>query len=89
MATERRPGDWQHRSHKQANTILRDPDAKKWYEDTFWIIFFLVIFWPVGLFLMWRPQVTWSTVVKVIVTLILGCLIAYMWYGYMASSSMA
>lgn len=69
-------GDWTHRgqgrTREHANEILEDPNAKKWYEQTFWIIFFLVVFWPVGAVLMWRRGCTWPVAVKVIVTLVLA-----------------
>ena len=68
-------GDWtrrgQGRTSEHANEIVTTGDEKKWYEQTFWIIFFLVIFWPVGLVLMWRGSCTWYTAVKVIVTIVL------------------
>ena len=69
MAQERRPGDWQHRTHEQANTIQRDPNEKKWYEQTFWIVFFLLVFWPAGVILMWRGD--WNLAVKIIVSILL------------------
>ena len=49
-------GDWTHRgqgrTRENANNIVTTGDEKKWYDQTFWIIFFLVVFWPVGLVLM-------------------------------------
>ncbi len=51
MGNGRKTGDWQHRDHESANTIVRDPHAKKWHQQTFWIVFFLVVFWPVGIVL--------------------------------------
>ena len=36
-----------------------------------WIVFFLIVLWPVGLVMMWRPACTWNTVVKVIVTIVI------------------
>ncbi len=61
----------QGRTREQANEIVTTDDEKKWYEQTFWIIFFLVIFWPVGLVLMWRGSCTWHVAVKVVVTVVL------------------
>lgn len=72
----RRAGDWTHkaqRSHDQANRIVKDPNAKKWYEDSFWIIFLLVVFWPVGLVLMWRSD--WHVAVKAVVTVVLAVVV--------------
>ncbi len=78
MANGRKVGDWQHRDHETANTILKDPNAKKWYEQTFWIVFFLVVFWPAGLFMMWRSD--WHVAVKVVVTIVLAGVI-FMWWS--------
>ena len=42
----RRAGDWTHkgqRTHEKANTIVKGPGAKRWYEDNFWIIFLKVV----------------------------------------------
>lgn len=68
-------GDWTHRgqgrTREQANDIVTTGDEKKWYEQAFWIIFFLVIFWPVGLVMMWRSSCTWHVAVKVVVTVVL------------------
>ena len=51
---------------------------KKWYEKTWVIILFLLIFWPVGLFLMWRFA-DWSKTAKVVVTIIIaGSVILWM-----------
>ncbi|WP_165055309.1 MULTISPECIES: holotricin-3 [unclassified Adlercreutzia] len=82
MGNERRPGDWQHRSHREANTIVRDPSAKKWYRETFWIIFFLVVLWPVGLVLMWRGD--WPLPVKCVVTAALAVIVFMVWSMYQA-----
>lgn len=66
----RRAGDWQRRDLRQnANDIERDPNPKKWYDQTFWIVFFLIVFCPVGLVLMWRTD--WNIVLKIAVTLFL------------------
>jgi hypothetical protein len=51
----------------------RDPavdNNEKWYQETWAIILFLLIFWPVGLYLMWR-HARWSKTAKVVVTIIL------------------
>lgn len=68
-------GDWSHRgqgrTRENANDIVTDDDEKKWYDQTFWIIFFLVVLWPVGLVLMWRSACTWHVAVKVVVTIVL------------------
>lgn len=71
MAEEnRRAGDWQRRDlRRNANDITRDPNEKKWYDQTFWIVFFLIVFCPVGLVLMWRTH--WNIVLKIAITLFL------------------
>ena len=36
-----RPGDWMHknqRTKESVNRIIKDPNAKKWYQETFWIV---------------------------------------------------
>ena len=64
----RRPGDWQRREEREAaDDLVRSSDELKWYDQTFWIVFFLVVFCPVGLVLMWRTG--WNVVVKAVVTL--------------------
>ncbi len=68
-------GDWTHRGQGRtrdaANSIVTTGDEKKWYDQTFWIIFFLVVLWPVGLVLMWRGACTWHVTVKIVVTIVL------------------
>ena len=39
----------------------------KWYQRTWAIILFLIIFFPVGLFLMWKYS-NWSKIAKGVVT---------------------
>ena len=48
MADEsRRAGDWQRKDLRQnANDLMEDPNPKKWHQQTFWIVFFLLVFWP-------------------------------------------
>ena len=68
MADERRPGDWQRRDLRQhANDLQGEPNPKKWYDQTFWIVFFLIVFAPAGLVMMWRTN--WNIVLKIAVTL--------------------
>lgn len=40
---------------------------KKWYEKSGWIIFWLIVFFPVGLFLMWKYS-DWKKIVKLIIS---------------------
>ncbi len=46
------------------------PPVKKWYEKSWVIILFLIFFWPVGVFLMWR-YAPWSKLAKIIITVVL------------------
>lgn len=75
---ERRPGDWQRRDLRQnANDLVEDPDPKKWYDQTFWIIFFLAIFWPVGIVLAWRSD--WHIVAKILATVFVAFAVYFSW----------
>lgn len=40
---------------------------KKWYEKSGWIIFWLIVFFPVGLFLMWKYS-DWKKIIKLIIS---------------------
>ena len=71
----RRAGDCTHtaqRSRAQAPAIVQEPGGKRWSEDNFWIIFLLVVFWPVGLVLMWRSG--WPVAAKVVVSIVIVAL---------------
>lgn len=46
---------------------FQDPDHKKWYQKTGWIIALLILFFPVGLFLIWK-YTNWKKPVKGIIT---------------------
>lgn len=41
--------------------------SKKWYEKTGWIIILTLLFFPVGLFLMWK-YANWNKIIKIAVT---------------------
>lgn len=78
MADKRRAGDWQHKElRKNANDLVEgfDPDPRKWYRQTFWIIFMLVAIWPVGLVLCWRSD--WHVGFKILAT-VLDLVLVYM-----------
>ncbi len=78
MADERRPGDWQRRDlRKSANDLVEDENPKKWYDQTFWIVFFVVVFWPVGIVLVWRSR--WNIVVKIAITAALALVVYVAW----------
>ena len=75
---ERRPGDWQRKDLRQnANDLVEDDNPKKWYDQAFWIIFFLVIFWPVGIVLVWRSD--WHIVVKLLCTVFVAVTVYFAW----------
>ncbi len=80
----RRVGDWQHKDlRKDANTIVGEEDQPKlWFQRTFWIIFFLIVFWPAGIVFTWRSG--WPVVAKVVATLLL---IAVIYLAYSMSQA--
>lgn len=53
---------------------------KKWYQQTGWIVFLLIVFFPVGLFLMWK-YTNWNKWLKVGITLF------FIWALFSPSSS--
>ncbi len=64
-----RPGDWTHRgqrSRAKADEPAKDPNGKKWYQETFWIVALLILLWPVGLVLAWRSE--WPLAAKIVAT---------------------
>ena len=78
MADERRPGDWQRKDlRKNANDLVEEPNPKKWYDQTFWIVFFVILFWPVGIVLVWRSD--WHVAVKIAVTAVLAIVVYFAW----------
>lgn len=60
----------------------KNTNGKKWYQKTGWIIFFLIFFFPLGLFLMWKYS-SWKKTIKGIVT----ALLAFGFIGSCAGSS--
>src|SRR5699024_11695797 len=54
---------------------------EKWYEQTWVIVLFLIFFFPVGLFLMWRYG-KWTTIVKTIVTVVIDVLFLFFIFIY-------
>ncbi len=53
---------------------MNTANTKKWYQKTGFIILFLVVFFPVGLFLMWK-YTNWNKNVKIAVSAILALLV--------------
>lgn len=50
-----------------SGTSKKTSQDTPWYQRTGWIIALLILFWPVGLFLMWK-YTDWNKVVKWIIT---------------------
>ncbi len=79
----RRYGDWQHNELRgDPNYYEKDPQATPWYKQTFWIIAFLIVLWPVGIVLCWMGR--WPVWVKIIVTIVLALIVGYMIMGYIS-----
>ena len=73
---DRRAGDWQRRDLRQnADDLIEEPNAKPWHRQTFWIVFFLVIFWPVGIVLCWRNS--WHIVAKVLASVAVAFMVYF------------
>ena len=47
---------------------------QKWYEKSLAIILFLIFFFPVGLFLMWKYS-KWNKVAKIVISILLGLIV--------------
>lgn len=52
-------------------TNTAEPFETKWYQKTWFTVLMLIIFWPVGLCLMWIYRKKWNVVVKIIITALL------------------
>lgn len=77
MTNERRPGDWQRRDLRQNANELVGQNPQPWYKQTFWIIFFLIVFWPLGMVLAWRSE--WSVVAKVLASAFVVATVYFSW----------
>ncbi|WP_251231715.1 holotricin-3 [Adlercreutzia aquisgranensis] len=75
---DRRAGDWLHRDQRRRareEGPLQQPGSApaKWYDQTFWIVVFLVVFWPAGIVLAWRSR--WPLAGKLLATLfVVACI---------------
>lgn len=58
-------------SQPQNNNFYAPPKKEKWFMKTWAVILFLIFFWPVGLFLMWKYKKNWTKVVKIIITILI------------------
>ena len=76
----------QGQPYQQPPPFMPQPPRSKWYRTNPGIIALLVLFFPVGLYLMWRYS-AWSKTVKVIVTGILAVLVLISSISNAASSS--
>lgn len=54
--------------------------VEKWYMKTWVIILFLIFFFPVGLFLMWRYK-EWGKVTKIVITVIIALMAIWGWFS--------
>lgn len=83
----RRAGDWQRRDLRQnADDLIEEPDAKPWHRQTFWIVFFLVIFWPVGIVLCWRSD--WHIVAKILCSVAVAFMVYFSVTMYQATQAL-
>ena len=60
---EYRPFDYSNASYLYS--------GEKWYTKTWVVILFLIFFFPVGLYLMWRYK-DWGTTAKIVVTVVIA-----------------
>ena len=76
MGDGRRVGDWQNRSHDEANSLVGQ-NPKKWYDQTFWIVVLLLAFWPVCIVLVWRSY--WHVAAKVAASVFVAFCVYVVW----------
>lgn len=72
-------GSNMHQTEKAVKT-----ESKKWYQKSGGIVALLILFWPVGLYLMWK-YADWAKVAKIIVTVAIG-LVFFMTIANMSDS---
>ncbi len=85
-----RPGDWMHkaqRTRESANDLHEDPNAKPWYQQTFWIIVLIALFWPAGIILAWRSS--WPLAAKIAATAIVTLYVAFAMYTLQIANTAA
>ena len=84
---DRRAGDWQKRDlRKNANDPTEEPNQKAWCKQTFWIVFFLIVFWPVGIVLCWRSS--WHIVAKVLASVAVAFMVYFSVTMYQATQAL-
>lgn len=52
---------------ERENEMFKNKTEKKWYQKNIWIIVLLILFFPLGLFLMWK-YANWKKFIKIIVS---------------------
>jgi hypothetical protein len=52
--------------HTESDNLVKKKD-RKWYQKSHWIIIFLILFWPLGVYFMWR-YAHWKNPVKIVVS---------------------
>lgn len=85
-----RPGDWMHkadRARRNTDGLVTDPDEKKWYQQTFWIIVLIALFWPAGIILAWRSD--WPMAGKIAATAIVTLYVAFAFYTLQVANASA
>ena len=60
-------------------------DEEKWYEKTAVIILFLILFFPVGLFLMWK-YANWNKTIKISITVLIAIVLIVNIFGGKSNS---
>lgn len=82
----RRVGDWMHRDLRERAAEERHEKAQRerehqktegaqWYQQTFWIIFLIAIFWPIGLYLAWKSS--WPLAGKILATALIAAVLLF------------
>lgn len=82
----RRAGDWMHRDlraraaderHEEAEREReqRKQEGTQWYQQTFWIVFLVVVFWPIGLYLAWKSD--WPIAGKILATALVAAILVF------------
>lgn len=57
--------------YQRHNRTNKNNNGKKWYQKTGWIIVWLIMFFPVGIFLMWKYS-NWKKFIKIAITAFFG-----------------
>ena len=77
---DRRAGDWQKRDlRKNANDLIEEPNQKAWCKQTFWIVFFLIVF-------CWRSS--WHIVAKVLASVAVAFMVYFSVTMYQATQAL-